>query len=280
MIVHWLEQRAADVPADSGWLSPLECAHLDGLRFAKRRADWRLGRWTAKHALAKCLDLDSGSLAGIEIRPAVSGAPEVSRQIDRSGFLYGFVTAMAWRHAWSHLRAPCCCDLEVLEPRSHAFLADYFAAPEQQLIGTSPGADRDKVLNLFWSAKESTLKALGVGLREDSRCVIVGPIDGLSWPNQLSDADRRPFAGGPAAGRWNPMQVIYTRGRIFHGWWQQEGSLLRTLVAFRHQTARCPGLGCFPLLTFAKARNRKVAALTLVSRSYGVGLPKPLPHPN
>ena len=145
MMVQWLEQRAADVPADDGWLSPLERAHLDGLRFPKRRADWRLGRWTAKHALARCLQLEIGPLAGIEIRPAASGAPEVflaNRPVlvsislsHRAG-----VAACAVAPAGAMLG----CDLELLEPRSDAFLADYFAAAEQQLIVTSPSADRDR----------------------------------------------------------------------------------------------------------------------------------------
>ncbi len=233
MMVHWLEQCAADVPADDGWLSPPERKHLDGLRFAKRRADWRLGRWTAKHAVARCLQLEIGPLAGIEIRPAVSGAPEVflANQPVRISISLSHrdgVAACAVAPAGAMLG----CDLELLESRSDAFLADYFAMPEQQLIAASPSANRDRVLNLFWSAKESALKALKVGLREDSRSVIVGPIDGLSWPNQLGDNEERPFSACPAQARWNRMRVTHTRGVVFHGWWQQEGPLLRTLVAF------------------------------------------------
>jgi len=105
MKVYWLEQTEADLPKDtvptldSGaphscpplpgdglgaqrhweWLSPRERVQLQALRFAKRRADWQLGRWTAKHALAACLCLsdDHLLLANIELRPAASGAPEV-----------------------------------------------------------------------------------------------------------------------------------------------------------------------------------------------------------
>src|ERR1039457_2252479 len=79
MDVYWLEQTAADVPVENDWLHASEAVRLNGLRFPKRRADWRLGRWTAKHAVAVCLNLslDHHSLAAIEIRPATSGAPEV-----------------------------------------------------------------------------------------------------------------------------------------------------------------------------------------------------------
>src|SRR5207248_6967090 len=73
--VFWLEQCEADVPGDDTWLSPQELVSLDGLRFAKRRADWRLGRWTAKCAIGAYLDLQA--LREIEIIAASDGAPEV-----------------------------------------------------------------------------------------------------------------------------------------------------------------------------------------------------------
>ncbi len=78
MNVYWLEQTDADVPAENQWLSAGEILFLGRLRFARRRNDWRLGRWTAKRALAACLNLpgDPLALANIEIRAATSGAPE------------------------------------------------------------------------------------------------------------------------------------------------------------------------------------------------------------
>ncbi len=77
MDVYWLEQTAADLPAEDDWLSAIEVLRLDGMRFPKRHADWRLGRWTAKRALAAYLNLPSHrqDLTDIEIRPAPSGAP-------------------------------------------------------------------------------------------------------------------------------------------------------------------------------------------------------------
>ena len=78
MHIYWLEQSARDVPADDNWLCPNELACLKNLRFAKRRADWRLGRWTAKRTVSACLDWPAYSqiLAKIEIRATSSGAPE------------------------------------------------------------------------------------------------------------------------------------------------------------------------------------------------------------
>ncbi len=70
MNVYWLEQAEADVPSGNDWLHAGELDRLNHMRFAKRRADWRLGRWTAKHAVAFCLHLplDRRSLTAIEIR--------------------------------------------------------------------------------------------------------------------------------------------------------------------------------------------------------------------
>ena len=78
MEVHWLEQTEADVPAENAWFSANEIALLNGMRFAKRRDSWRLGRWTAKRALASYLNLPAHPLVlrRIEIRSAPSGAPE------------------------------------------------------------------------------------------------------------------------------------------------------------------------------------------------------------
>ena len=77
--VYWLEQTEADLPPGNDWLSSDESLQLDRLRFAKRRADWRLGRWTAKRAMALCLGISERpeALAKIQICATPSGAPEV-----------------------------------------------------------------------------------------------------------------------------------------------------------------------------------------------------------
>ena len=74
----WNRARAT-CPLGTQWLSGSERARLDGLHIPKRRADWRLGRWTAKCAVAVYLKLsrEPEALAAVELRPAPSGAPEV-----------------------------------------------------------------------------------------------------------------------------------------------------------------------------------------------------------
>ncbi len=217
MNVYWLEQTEADVPAENGWLSANELLHFDALRFPKRRADWRLGRWTAKRAVAAYQDLPLHSrvLEKIEVRPAPSGAPEV--------FLDGAPAPATISLTHRSGRAMCAvaqpevklgCDLEVIEPRSDAFVGDYFTAEEQQLVAQTTATDRARLLALLWSGKESALKALHEGLRLDTRCVIVNR-DGGSCDHH----------------GWSRLHVLYTGGCTFHGWWRHSNGLLRTLVA-------------------------------------------------
>ncbi|MGA3315656.1 MAG: 4'-phosphopantetheinyl transferase superfamily protein [Candidatus Korobacteraceae bacterium] len=234
MDVYWLEQTEADLPPEDDWLSASEAVRLDGMRFAKRHADWRLGRWTAKRALTAYLDLPGHppDLADIEIRSAPSGAPEVFIADQPAGIAISLshragVAACAVTQSGAELG----CDLEIVEPRSDAFIADYFATEEQALIERTSAAERSLLLALLWSGKESALKALRTGLRLDTRSVIVRPVF------RQSDGDGRaqdpalatPASYGPKS--WQTLQVVYEGGQIFHGWWQDTGDRLRTMVA-------------------------------------------------
>src|SRR5690349_10301987 len=123
MDVYWLEQSASEVPESDDWLTPAERARLDSLRFPKRRADWRLGRWTAKQAVAVCLELRSP--AAVEIRAAASGAPLAFVAGERARVAIsishrGGVAVCAVAPGAMSLG----CDLEVVEPRSAEFVTD------------------------------------------------------------------------------------------------------------------------------------------------------------
>jgi len=217
MDVYWVEQRECDVPLANDWLSASELSRMSAMRIAKRRADWRLGRWTAKLAVASYLNLpaDRRALAQIEIRPAPSGAPEA------------FVanTAAAMTISISHRAgvALCAvaasgtqlgCDLEIVEPRSDAFVSDYFTTEEQALVACASAAERSRLLALLWSAKESALKALREGLRMDTRDVIVSP-----------DESAFGLTG------WSRLQARCVGGQTFRGWWRSSDSMVTTMVA-------------------------------------------------
>ncbi|HUK14966.1 MAG TPA: 4'-phosphopantetheinyl transferase superfamily protein [Bryobacteraceae bacterium] len=220
MDVYWLEQTEGDVPADNDWLSASELTRLDGLRIAKRRADWRLGRWTAKQAVAAYLNVPSHCrcLAHIEVRVTSTGAPEVSFANEPA------VAAISLSHRCG--RAVCAvapyggalgCDLETIEPRSGGFIADYFTDEEQAMVARASPADRFRLLALLWSGKESALKALRVGLQLDTRCVVVSPLG--------------PLPESYALNSWRPLEVRCIDGQMFQGWWQHTGGLLRSMVS-------------------------------------------------
>jgi 4'-phosphopantetheinyl transferase len=211
--VRWLLQAAADVPAGDGWLTPEERTRLAGMRAPARRADWRLGRWTAKRAVAGRLAAQPAP-AAVEVRSAADGAPEVL--VD--GAPAPLVISLSHRAGLAVcMVAPAGvslgCDLELVGPRSDAFVADYLTAPERAAVQAAPVANRPLLVALHWSAKESALKALRTGLRLDTRWVAVDP----------------PEAGGP--GRWNPLTVRHpATGRAFQGWWRHDAGRVLTMV--------------------------------------------------
>ena len=229
--VYWLKQTEADVPTDDDWLGASEAACLGALRIPKRRADWRLGRWTAKRAVAICLNSHSNpqSLAGIEVRPAASGAPEVFINSQPAGVTISLshrsgIAMCAVAPSGTDLG----CDLEMIEPRSDAFVADYFTDEEQAFIAQASAVDRFRLLALLWSAKECALKALREGLRLDTRSVTVNLPEGV-WTSvhdeAIADCSLRHHL------TWRPLEVRCTSGQVFLGWWGQAGNLVQTLVA-------------------------------------------------
>ena len=64
---------------------------------------------------------------------------------------------------WTEPR-PVGCDLELAEPRSRAFVRDFFTEAERRAVaGAGRAAGPREVANLIWSAKESALKVLQTG---------------------------------------------------------------------------------------------------------------------
>lgn len=216
--VYWLEQTDADVPLDCNWLNAAEQTQLGSMRFPKRQADWRLGRWTAKRAIATHLELpsDRPALRLIELRPRSSGAP-VAYVDNRPAPLSISLSHRAGvaMCALSAPETPLGCDLEIDEARAPCFVEDYFTISEQQLIRRMPSGDQEWVVALLWSSKESALKALQTGLRLSTQGIEV------SLPNDSPNVIRY---------TWNPLDIHYATGS-FHGWWQREGRFVRTIVA-------------------------------------------------
>ena len=237
----WLARGEDQLPAAADWLSAAERSRVGALRYAKRRTDFLLGRWTLKLAVASVLGWPAGPdvLARIEGRTAPGGAPRlyVDGQpanhgislTDRAGCAVCLVAAGA---------VAVGCDVEIVEPRSDAFVRDYLTEAEQQLVGTA-GPARDMAANLIWSAKESALKVLGTGLRRDTRSVEV-TVTELSPPQRT----------------WSALRVRTAEGGVFPGWWRRSGPFLLT--------ACWPGGGAPP----AALEERSVIDTMLPSESW------------
>jgi 4'-phosphopantetheinyl transferase len=231
--VYWLEQTEAEVPEGTDWLSAREAVHLNALRFAKRRADWRLGRWTAKSAVAAYLKMASNPvrLAEVEIRPSCSGAPEVFIGDWRAEFEIS-LTHRAGRAACAVATSDTAlgCDLELVEPHSEAFVADYFTGEEQAFIADAAAADRDGLIALLWSAKESALKALHTGLRL-ATCSLQVKLDPILRERDISTGTFFLALPAPCAEHWHPLEIRSPKGTVFCGWWQYNDLFVRTLAA-------------------------------------------------
>lgn len=229
----FLLQSEHHVPANTLWLSERETAIADQLKFPKRRQEWRLGRWTAKHALHAFFQtvekpedalqeltavesVTAEELAVYEILPTGTGAP--------AAFRLGGQAPVAISLSHRAGLAMCLigppgtaigCDLELIEPRSPEFIADYFTPAETSSIISLSEPNRSQTATLIWSAKESALKCLQQGLNLDTRSVEV----------TLSNSESSPS-------EWQPFTVREcSTNQQFSGWWRQQGEFLVTICS-------------------------------------------------
>jgi len=221
----WLALGEDAFPAGEQWLAPGEAAIAAGMRYTKRRTEYLLRRLVTKHAIASVIGrpTDPATLAGIEVRNAPSGAPYVCVDgaavglgvsiTDRAGWAV-CVTCPTAAPAGDPREPPAVgCDLELVEPRTPGFVRDFLTAAEQRLVASHPvGEERDATANLIWSAKESALKVLRIGLRRDTRTVEV-------------------TLAAPRGDGWGELTVRAVEGTEFPGWWRREGRFLLTFAA-------------------------------------------------
>ncbi len=210
---------SSSVPEDDGWLSPAEREALAKLRFPKRVRDWRVGRWVAKRAVLRALGARTLPLDDVEILADPGGAPcprvlapgswgPVSLSLSHAGGV-GFAVAIG-----DVIRLGC--DVEAVTARNDSFLQDYFTEAEWTWV-EAHREERDWRAMLVWSAKESALKALGEGLRLDTRSVEV------TVPGRIAD---RPTS-------WLPVTVRIPEGEQFPGHWCRAGDFVWTIVSER-----------------------------------------------
>ena len=207
----WVDHAAgAAVPPPETFLTSAEQAQADALRFARRREEWLVGRWAAARLMEGLPELRKAGL-----KNELSGAPYLERDGKR---LAGCVTL-------SHRAGEGFCaysrdlqigaDVELVEPRSAAFIQDYFTAEERRSGSEYLGEACAIWANLMWSAKEAVLKTLRTGLRMDTRQVVIHLTGEL-------DADNR----------WQALEIkCAAASGYWLGWWQRRGSYVFTLAA-------------------------------------------------
>ena len=124
-------------------------------RFAKRRvAAGTLDRQT-RRALAVCLNLPRDGHA-LAIRPA---RPRSFSRTHQPTLPFHSATAPARRFAPSRYPGRrWVCDLEIIEPRSDDFIADYFTTEEQGLVARASAVDRLRLVALLGAVRRACSK--------------------------------------------------------------------------------------------------------------------------
>lgn len=183
MTIHWaLLSDLPPAPAvpPPAWLGPAERQRAEELRAGKRRTDWLLGRLAAKRLVSRVLSevvrMDL-SLDAFDIVAEPSGAPVV-RLADGGklpvGVSISHSNGTAFCAAWAESGRVLAvgADIERIAPRTEGFVRDFFRPAEIAAWEALPaGRERDAFASAVWSAKESVLKALRLGLSVDTRSV-------------------------------------------------------------------------------------------------------------
>lgn len=185
-LLKWGSSLGAGIVNSSGeFLSANEQEVYGSLKFDKRRRDWLLGRYTAKHLIqqvvrekiGRLLPLTSFSVLG---RP--DGSPEVIWENPPDNFACTISISHSADMAFCTLveRAdwPLGADIERVEGRIMGFITPYLTAAERDLIAQTAEGLRPLHTTAIWSAKEAVLKALRVGLKQDTRTLscLVSPV--------------------------------------------------------------------------------------------------------
>ncbi|MEM7435866.1 MAG: 4'-phosphopantetheinyl transferase superfamily protein [Myxococcota bacterium] len=220
MTLAWACLGRDEVPPADTWLGAREREILATLTVPKRRGDWLLGRYVAKHALARFEGLVRPK--EIDILASNDGAPDVYLGEEK---LPIHISISHRDDAGACVLAKGVsvgCDLESIEPRTPRFVADYFTPSERVAVEHASPGDRQRLVALTWSAKESALKVLRVGLRRDTRKVDV------RFSRQQAET-----AG------WRALEAyLEPEGVTLHGWWRQRDHQVLTLMSGGRRGAR------------------------------------------
>jgi 4'-phosphopantetheinyl transferase len=209
--MRWLIRGMDSLPDGLGWLTEHELRRADRLLVAKGRNDYLLRRFAAKEAVTRTAGLTG--LARVEVRNAPSGAPYALIDGEPRGWEISLTDRAGWAVCLVS-KEVAGCDLELVEPRSNGFVRDFFTDAERSYVDEMGDEQprRAEAANLIWSAKESALKVLRTGLRQDTRDVEVHIQSGHD-------------------GDWRALEVLAPGARRFPGWWRRGGDFVLTVVS-------------------------------------------------
>jgi 4'-phosphopantetheinyl transferase len=253
-MIHWLLQSLDSSPEIAGGIAPAgmlcetEEQRLSTLKVEKRRRDWLLGRWTAKHLVQGYLSQLTEAvpmLDGIEIANAEDGSP-YCLLLGADGPAQRLPVSLSISHSHGHAFCALCreadelisgnndgpsvqsgvgarwslgCDIEWIEHREQNFVSDFFTAQEIRDVMGTPVEQRDCRVTAIWSAKESVLKSLRTGLRIDTRRIAC-----RFEPDDLM------------AREWSPLTVMIDAGLVeqfpgaWYAWWQVQNGFVLTMA--------------------------------------------------
>jgi 4'-phosphopantetheinyl transferase len=241
-MIYWLLDEKMPVWDEDppAFLNPVEVSGLSGKRFPKRRSEWLHGRWAAKSLLQQrhpaCAQL---ALSEIVIANEPGGAPLAAQangirlpgclSITHSGSLAASALALD-----PHLCVGI--DLEKIESRPAGFFEAYFNPHENAYIRSHSLETTPEILTLFWSAKESVLKALRKGLSLDTLQVEIALVEGDS---RLPGGWQRFRVAGIALASSTPDSEPWS----WTGWWQIYQGYILTVAAASLAGRLSQGLG-------------------------------------
>jgi len=197
---------------------------LAGLGLVPRRRKWLMGRAAAKRLVRDMLGDGQVPEKEISVLNQPSGEPFVLIE-GKGGWDYPISIshrsevgmAAAPRERTARIGA----DLETIEPRDAALVRQFYTDGEAQIVEAAR-TDRDEIVSRIWSAKEAVLKLLGLGLRIDTRGVLVNLVG-------------EPFPECPEG--WQPVdvQVIAELPRQhmldnLHVMWRREAGFVLTVA--------------------------------------------------
>ncbi len=199
------------------FLSPVEEKRLAQMRFACRRQSFLLGRWTVKRLLEVHPGCAHLPVSSITIANHAAGAPYVlmgEKELDGC-ISISHRENIAASALVIYPGIAVGIDLELVEERENSFVEDFFTAKESAWIDSLPVEEKSIAVTCLWSAKEAVLKALGTGLRLDSRGVVI---------QQSTKACR--------IDGWQLLDVSGTalENRVYRVWWRVRGKLVLTLA--------------------------------------------------